>query len=87
MEKQFIPKPLLGKQTVVEGPLRGNLEETMTPDERAHAENMQKYARANLDMQHEALQKNLIYMHRTVIISLISVIISSAAVVIAIVLR
>lgn len=49
-----------------------------------HRPNMETLTRENLKMHHDALQRNLIIMHRTMLISFIAVIAAVVSIVVAI---
>jgi hypothetical protein len=57
----------------------------LSPTEKTHMRNMQEIALAEFKLQREALQKNLTIMHRTAMISLLAVLISIFALVVAVI--
>lgn len=56
----------------------------MSPDQRRHAENMEEIALANYQTYREAQQHSINYLHRSLMISILSLMVAIAAVVIAI---
>lgn len=46
------------------------------PVEEAHKHNAEEYARAQLDLQYDALQKNLTIMHYTMLAAFIAILVS-----------
>ncbi len=57
------------------------------PEEHAYRQTMKEYARANLWLQQDALQKNIRVMHRTMIVAVIAIIISVAGVATAVIVK
>lgn len=83
MPKSILPEPKL-KKPVPKLRVAKYWSNDLSHDEKLYLHNQQELAKASLDMQHEALQKTLVYMHRTVLVSLIAVFVSILAVIIAV---
>lgn len=59
----------------------------MSATEENHMHNMEEYARGSYEIQKDALQKNLIIMHRTMLIAFFGVVISLGLLATAIFIR